>query len=283
MTFLEDKIKTDQVMGTKCSLMEIECKLSSLWDDRPAKRLETAESLEKRDVSGLQETLAEECPVEVWPYGMPTVLNPYVVILGMSPGVSPASGDRDYDLRPAYELPSTGTPHPRWYYADSRGYWDKVRTLCGSFLGTIDPDLKESQAFSLSGHMNLSTGASGKASEVTVQRELANWVARVISGGLRPRYVIGLGLTSALRRPDVQTALSKLGTNVVDFTKPDRVRPFSGYQKMNLVYREWDFIRPDGGMLTFVSWPQHPSRAPFTNSQIWSDSVSEYCHEVLKR
>ena len=124
MTFLEDKIKTDQVMGTKCSLMEIECKPSSLWDDRPAKRLETAESLEKRDVLALQDTLAGECPVEVWPYGMPTVVNPYVVILGMSPGVSPASGDRDYDLRPSYELPSTGTPHPRWYYADSRGYWD---------------------------------------------------------------------------------------------------------------------------------------------------------------
>ena len=121
----------------------------NLWTDWPSERLKVAECLEQVDISPLEESLAKGCPVEAWPYGMPTVVNPYVVILGMSPGVSPASGDRDYDLRPAYELPSTGTPHPRWYYADSRGYWDKVRTLCGSFLGTIDPDLKESQAFSL--------------------------------------------------------------------------------------------------------------------------------------
>jgi hypothetical protein len=113
-----------------------------------------------------------------------------------------------------------------------------------------------------------------------VQRELAYWVVRAISGGLRPRYVVGLGLTSALRKSDVQAALTNLGTRPVDFTRPDRVRPFHGYQKASLAYREWDFTRPDGGMLTFVSWPQHPGRAPFTNRQIWEESVLEYCRTI---
>ena len=265
-----------EISGTKCSLNQYDF----IWADIPAERLKAVRSLETMDIRNLQDSLAQECPIKAWPYGMPTVVNPYVVILGMSPGVSPASGDSDYNTRPAYELPAGGVPHPRWYYADSRGYWDKVRYLCGRFLKAIDPNFQETQAFSLSGHMNLSTGASGRASDVTVQRELADWVVRAISGGLRPRYVVGLGLTSALRKSDVQTALSNLGTSPVDFTKPDRVRPFHGYQKTSLAYREWDFTRPDGGMLTFVSWPQHPGRAPFTNRQIWEESVSEYCRTI---
>jgi len=252
----------------------------NLWADWPGERLKVAECLEQVDISPIQESLAKGCPVEAWPYAMPTVVNPYVVVLGMSPGVSPASGDSDYNLRPTYELPTVGAPHPRWYYKDSRGYWDKVRYLCVRLLKAIDPDFQDPQAFALSGHMNLSTGASGKASEVTVRLDLASWVATVISKGLKPRYVIGVGLTSALKEGDVQAALSNLGTGPVDFTKPDRVRPFRGHQRTNLSYREWDFTRPDGGMLTFVSWPQHPGRAPFTNREIWEESVSEYCRTI---
>ena len=89
--------------------------------------------------------------------------------------------------------------------------------------------------------------------------------------------MIGVGLWTALKDPAIRKAMLALGRNSVDFTKPDRIKPFEGYPKKCLYFREWDFERPDGKSLTLVLWPQHPSRAPFTNVEIWNQSVSEYC------
>ena len=254
--------------------------LDNFWSHRPSERLDTALRIPESKIADLQKNISRECPVTAWPYGMPTVLNPYVVVLGMSPGVSPASGDDDYFSRPPYELPPAGKAHPRWNYTDSRGYWDKVRSLCLNLNRAIDPCIDENQAFALSGHMNLSAEASGQAADVVTEAQMATWVTTVISNCLRPRYVIGLGLTTALKRPEIKEALSALGRNSVNFSRPERLNPFKGYSEKNFYYREWDFERPDGEILTFVSWPQHPSRAPFTNRQIWEESISEYCQSV---
>ncbi len=253
---------------------------SALWSYNPSERLNAAIRMPQAAIANMQERITQNCPVTAWPYGMPTVLNPHVVVLGMSPGVSPASGDNDYISRPSYELPTVGTAHPRWHYKDSRGYWDKVRHLCLGLNQAVEPTLGPPQAAALSGHMNLSTEASGQAANVVTQEKMATWVTTVISNHLRPRYVIGVGLTTALKNPEIQKSMSALGRNSVDFTKPTRVKPFEGYPKKNLYFREWDFERPDGRSLTLVLWPQHPSRAPFTNAQIWNQSVSEYCEWI---
>ena len=177
-------------------------------------------------------------------------------------------------------MPTAGKAHPRWHYKDSRGYWDKVRSLCFNLNKAIDPGLDAHQAAALSGHMNLSTEASGQAANVVTQDEMATWVTTVISNCLKPRYVIGVGLTTALKKPEIQKAMSALGRNSVNFSMPERLKLFKGYSEKNLYFREWDFERPDGLLLTFVSWPQHPSRAPFTNKNIWDQSVLEYCEWV---
>jgi len=253
-----------------------------LWGDCPKERLVAASALGDTETSTLQEVLVRDCPVAPWPYGMPTAGNPYVVVLGMSPGTSPAQGDADYFRRPAIELPTFGTAHPRWDYNDPRGYWDKVRLLTSSVISAIDADVPERSTSALSGHMNLSTGASGQADKVALDPVLAAWVATTISTCLRPRYVIGLGLWSALRKPEVRSALTALGSGKVDYSRPMRITSFRGYQEKTLLFREWDLIRPDGGSMTFVCWPQHPSRAPFSNRKIWAECVAEYCSRIAR-
>jgi hypothetical protein len=256
---------------------------NDMWAESPFGRLGGATQVSDYELNALRDTVSRGCPTSGWPYGMPTVLNPYVVILGISPGASPASGDNDYASRPSYEMPTLGTAHPRWPYIDSRGYWDKVRHLCLSLNQAVEPALNPMQASALSGHMNLSTEASGQAASVVIDETMATWVTSVISNHLRPRYVIGVGLWTALKDPAIRKAMLALGRNSVDFTKPDRIKPFEGYPKKNLYFREWDFERPDGKSLTLVLWPQHPSRAPFTNVETWNQSVFEYCKSTGKK
>jgi len=50
----------------------------------------------------------------------------------------------------------------------------------------------------------------------------------------------GLTLTAALKKPEIEKAMSALGRNSVDFSKPTRITPFKGYAEKNLYFREWD-------------------------------------------
>ena len=108
---------------------------------------------------------------------------------------------------------------------------------------------------------------------------LATWVTNTIASHLRPRYVVGLGLWSAIcKDPVVQRALSAMGD--FNYLKPTPVTPFRAYKKKKFLFHEWDFVRPDDSVQTFVSWPQHPGRASFTNTELWEDSVTEFCTRV---
>ena len=55
--------------------------------------------------------LVEGCPVEPWPYGNATSINPLLVTLGPSPGGSPDLSVPDPALRPL-DLPTAGERHP---------------------------------------------------------------------------------------------------------------------------------------------------------------------------
>src|SRR5438270_3511464 len=57
-----------------------------LFDPDPVERLASARALSREMCHKLQENSSEGAPVRPWPYGMPTVLNPWIVFVGPSPG-----------------------------------------------------------------------------------------------------------------------------------------------------------------------------------------------------
>ena len=49
---------------------------TALWNDSVSERLSAARSLGKVELDSLQRELCRECPVEPWPYGNATTVNP---------------------------------------------------------------------------------------------------------------------------------------------------------------------------------------------------------------
>lgn len=92
-----------------------------LWTTSPTERLKAARALYTAQVERLQTALCADCPVEPWPYGITTPVNPFLVTLGPSPGASPAGGDLDYHTRGPQPLPPAGAPHNGAVYVDPRG------------------------------------------------------------------------------------------------------------------------------------------------------------------
>lgn len=248
----------------------------TLWSDEPRERLAAARGLANQEAMRVQGELVASSPMKPWPYGMPTVVNPFVVFLGPSPGDSPMVGDADYLTRPAYEAPTVGESHPKFHYEDPRGYWAKIRGLTVGLLTAFDRRLSADDCYALAGQLNLGIGAFGTASDAVLEREYVQWVPQVITRLLRPRFVVLVGLLSTMKGSLMhREAFATSGDLVIPWNTPDRVLPFRSYREKNLVFRIWECHRADGGKTTVISWPNHPSRSPMTNTEIWQASVSE--------
>lgn len=246
----------------------------SLWSNDPRERLRTARKLSPSMATGLQSALIESSPMKPWPYGMPTTVNPFLILLGPSPGNSPAKGDADFITRPAYEVPTVGCAHPKFLYPCT--YWDKARELSAGLIQAYAPELAPEDCYALSGQMNLGVGAFGQANEAAIEMEYAKWVPKVIAELLKPRLVIVLGLVTIIKQSrTLQEAFVFPGAMPIDWKRPDRELPFRGYNLKRLVYRIWKLSRPDGADMTIISWPNHPSRSPMTNAAIWRASIDE--------
>ena len=61
-----------------------------LWSDSVGERLRSASALSEPELEAVHAELCEGCPVEPWPYGNATSINPLLVTLGPSPGNSPS-------------------------------------------------------------------------------------------------------------------------------------------------------------------------------------------------
>lgn len=242
---------------------------SDLWCQSASRRLEAARSLTESQLACVQEDLCEGCPVDPWPYGNATSINPMLVTLGASPGNSPATGD---SVRPeCLELPPAGSPHPHVYYEDTKRYWDKVRHLASVMLtpsgGTED------DAYALFGNMNLDRGRSGSASQVDIRADFAKWVLRTIKHGLRPRWLVCLGLTGQLKR---ERSVRQVFESILEL---DIDKPEKKYRLLASKYhfREWTTSTANGP-LTVVFWPNHPSRHPFMDFDFaeWRSACEQF-------
>lgn len=243
-----------------------------LWSNDPLERLQTAMKLSPSEAAEHQSALVESSPMKPWPYGMPTTINPFLVILGPSPGNSPAKGDVDIDPKP-----TVGKAHPGFFYPDTKKYWEKVRELSAGLIQAYAPGLTPKDCYALSGQMNLSVSESGQARKVTIEPEYAKLVPEIIANLLRPRLVVLLGLLGLMKNNRyLQDAFASSGARPIDWKRPDRALPFRGYVgRQQYFYRMWKLSRPDGADMTIISWPNHPSRPPMTNAAVWRASIDE--------
>src|SRR5436189_3441252 len=96
-----------------------------LWSDDPAARLAAAG--DPLVVGDWCNRIGAHAPMQPWPYGMPSSINPFVIFLGLSPGNSPPVDDAIHAACKPYDLPTAGVAHPGLYVLDTRNYWDRVR------------------------------------------------------------------------------------------------------------------------------------------------------------
>jgi len=212
-----------------------------------------------------------------WPFGMPTSIEPRVVIIGASPGNSPerGRGSADAGATPGYAPPTYGRAHQGFYYRDTSHYWVKVRNLCLAVVHCYRPGLSEDDALAYSGHFNLGTGSTGTASICVVEPGIVTWLSGLLGSVLPVRVVVGVGLNALLRDPHVVRLWNDApGGLRVDWSAPQRSAPFQGYR-----FRLWEARRADGESVLVCLWPNHPSRNPFTGpvGPTWLAAVDQFC------
>lgn len=239
-----------------------------LWCQSASRRLSSARSLAVSQLDAIQKALCEGCPVPTWPYGNATSINPLLVTLGVSPGDSPEAGD---DTPAPLELPPAGRPHPHVQnYKDRPRYWNKVRHLARAMA--TPPGGSETDAYALFGNMNLDPRRNRDASRVKVNPDFAEWVLRTIRWGLRPRWLVCLGLKGKLDRGSSRQVFESIFE--LNVSKPDEEYQLIADPAYR--FREWE-VRTGGEPLTVVFWPQHPSRPPFGgNFTRWCDACEQF-------
>jgi hypothetical protein len=217
-----------------------------------------------------------------WPFGMPTSTAPQVVVIGASPGNSPAAGrGTPSGQEEHYGPPTIGRAHPGFYYPDAAHYWAKVRSLCAAVARCKHPGASEEEALSVCGHFNLGTGMAGTATLGAVEAPIVRWVSGLMGSELPVEVIVGVGLNAILRTSEVSKLWNATpGGLQVEWERPQMSRPFQSYR-----FRLWQARRADGESVLVCLWPNHPSRHPFTGppGRVWEDSVEQFCRIVQER
>lgn len=242
-----------------------------LWGDSISVRLESARKLnrDRTALEAMQQHLCVGCPVEAWPYGNATSINPMLVTLGPSPGGSPNPLEQD-SAGDCLALPTAGKPHPHTAYRDTSFYWDKIRLLARTVIQDGTGKTTDSDSYSLFGNMNLDTNESGKASDVRIDEAFGKWVLRTIRDKLRPKFVVCLGLKG---KSEAHKLLSDVFEEF-DIRHPDQEFPLTIDQRYS--FSEWLCKGESGNQIRLVFWPQSPSRPPFTNFENWRIACQEF-------
>jgi len=209
----------------------------------------------------------------------PTSIAPRVVVIGASPGNSPAAGRRTpSDQEKQYDPPTIGQAHRGFYYPDAKHYWDKVRALCTAVVGCHSPELSEAEALAQSGHFNLGTGFAGTATVDVAEPAIVSWVSGLLGSVLPVEVVVGVGVKEILTNPVVNQRWNDVpGGLQVEWDRPQERGSFQSYQ-----FRLWQARRADGESVLVCLWPNHPSRPPFAGpvGPAWQAAVDTFCEIV---
>ena len=232
----------------------------NIWAKDPKLRLDVR-MVDQRLQYRLKLDLTQRCPVQPWPYGMPTTVNPWLVIVGISPGAGNHTPAEIRERRKDY-VPCCGDPHRNFNLGGSwKGYWPKIRELCTLLLAEeLDSDWN---ALSVCGHLNLGEGQSGTGNRNAIDPKLLRWIPDVVSKQLRPEVVILLGMKKL--REDGELDPWKGGPLGFVVEDEPRVEPFRiSRGKKKVCFRMWE--NPQRGYPNrVIMLPNHPSRPPMTN------------------
>jgi hypothetical protein len=245
----------------------------ALFSTDPAARLDAARSLSRADVEELQNCCALDTPMKPWPYGMPTVINPYLVFMGPSPGRAPLPGDPIPQGMP-YPAPTAGVPHGMIYYPGR--YFDKIRKAAEIIIRSRRPALTEADCHALLGNVNLSTVNSGQARRVSTDPAYGQWIPRLITNSLRPRVLVAIGLRGVFSKASNLAVFDPDRLLKIAWGRPEISVPFRSYFRKKLRFQIWHRSSVTGSPITVVSWPNHPSQAPFSNDEMWQASAREF-------
>ena len=258
------------------SIADVSIAECDLWSESPSERLRAARACNTEYRDEVIQYLIGNSPMNPWPFGMPTVVNPYLVILGPSPGGSPNPTDVHVSESKPYQAPTFGEAHPGFHYEDSRNYWRKIRELSVGFLRGFEEKLSDADCYALSGQMNFGVGGFGTATKDAIEPAYAKWVPEIIVEKLKPKIVIMFGLLSLLKKETkIALDVASSGHFDIDWKVPEKKVPFKYYKSKQLSFCSWCIERPDGNSTTVVSWPNHPSRSPMTNINTWRASIRE--------
>lgn len=210
---------------------------------------------------------------EDWPITMPASVAPKLVIIGVSPGGSPNPdvNQADYTHPPSIQKPRK----THFFYPDGSGYWDNIRDLSYSYFNEFD-NLDLMEALSLTSHFNLSLERAGNSEEIELDKDIVQWVYRLLNENYKPDLVVLLGLKKKIREiKNYQYWNHKKGLRVNWENSPNTIS-FNGKNK-GLTFEEWNVFNNKNHAVKIVLWPNHPTQIPFRNSpMIWKESVEQY-------
>jgi len=240
-----------------------------LWSATPRERVRAAADLApEQRAAALRRVLFNGS----WPFGMPTSINPLVVVVGASPGNRPAAVPSDIAPDKPYDPPTFGKPHPGFFYPDGSHYWDKTRILCIHLTRAFDRSLSEEEALAVSGHLNLGTALFGSARVEATDQDITRWVGQLLTTALHPRVIVTVGLGGLLSaNPELRAALAQGGLDI-PWERPEQSESLSGYRYS---FKMW---RLSHAPVTVITWPNHPSRHPFSGGApfaVWRAAVEQ--------
>ena len=245
--------------------------MENIWSFNPHVRLNASKKI-SNDKSELIRNQFCDCKNHYpWPYGMPTSINPYVVLLGASPGNSPDI-DAINSENKNYLPPTLGSPHQGLFYKDNRNFFIKVRFLIEYILDNLYGISNKEDALSLGGLMNLDTGENGQAKNVIYNDEFTKWVVNKTLHAMKPRIVVCLGLLKEKERI-LSLVNSDINSNISDIN-------FDFTSSKNYKFRIWIKKDENNNFQLIIFWPNHPSRVPFANINEWERSVYEFCKYI---
>lgn len=253
---------------------------NGIWSDSALCRLRSVRR-HKRTAAQISRTLADSAPSGHWPFGMPTSVNPWLLVIGISPGHGEHSNEDSYPA-PTFGSVHSGfggefaDPHNPWDGA----YWQKTRELCIGIIQKNGPGIESAaDCLALSGHLNLGTKNEGRGTFEATNRKIIDWIPTALEI-LKPRVVILFGWKSLIgnlsKRWDVSHPLGFLVNS-----NAEQTISFKGDSQRAYSFSIWQ-LKSSWGKITTICWPNHPSKPPFNRKNNWRIAVKQAANAVSK-
>jgi hypothetical protein len=253
-----------------------------LWSNSPYSRFRGAQNY-SRFGKRFGKQLAAEAPGGKWPFGMPTSINPWLLVMGISPGGGEHESDYDdWPLTAGEVHRGFGGEYGEWDQPPNSPspFWRKVRKLCFGLIKNADSRLnREEDCLAVSGMLNLGTKNQGRGGWDATDPKIIKWIPTAVEM-LKPRIVVLLGWKHLFPKLCERWSKTCFPGQVVH-KNPDIIHPLNINRRYR--FRIWK-VSTSWGDVTVVLWPNHPSQCPFAgDEENWEKSIKQASLLLKKR